>query len=471
MIETDDRKRLDERVRQEIDLAAQRPVEPTAPQNGIVTAPVPGVAAGIAVTPRWIRLKHFLRAIPVLGPALGAVNRVRRHPRWRERLRGVPLLGGALAWANGLRHLAATRRQVAEIAARQAAAEADQAEIAARQAAAEADQAEIAARQAAAEANQAAAIGNTEERFQLVAKHLADRDEELVTYGRLLAALEERLNAGRREMDALRRELAAVTRHSHQQGAELLLLQRRLSRMQEVSSSAPARPATAVPAASDALDAYYAAFEESFRGSRDEIKQRLSIYPPYLEAAGLAATGKPVVDLGCGRGEWLDVLRDAGYPAYGIDLNSVNVEGGRACGQDVRQEDAIGHLRGLAEGSLAAVTAFHLIEHLAFEGLVELVEEANRVLVSGGVLIMETPNPENLQVGACTFRNDPTHRQPIPPAVARFLVENRGFVQAEIVRLHPYPETDRVVAKSDLARRFNQFLYGPQDYAVIGRKI
>jgi O-antigen chain-terminating methyltransferase len=397
---------LDERIRQEIDWARERPREPLVPRADIMTPP----------------------PAPAAHPA--APDGAPQTPRLRERLRRIPLLGTALAWANGLLNLAATRRHVASLAARQTAVEADQAR----------------------------AAKLAEEHLRLAARHLSAHDQHLAELSRGLAELQEMLRAERRNG-------AILTRRSQQQQDEILLLQRRLSRLLEPSA---AGPASAAPAAAGALDAFYTAFEAAFRGGRDEIRQRLAVYLERLEP--LRGTGKPILDLGCGRGEWLELLGEAKVPAYGVDLNLVNVARGGEAGLDVRHEDALVHLRSLSEGSLAAVTAFHLIEHLPFETLAELVDEARRVLVAKGLLILETPNPENLQVATCTFRNDPTHRQPIPPAVARFLVENRGFGQVEILRLHPFPEADRLTERSELARRFNDFLYGPQDYAVIGCK-
>ncbi len=384
----DNMKRFSERVRQEMDLAQQRPLEPIPPQQGVILPPAPTPSPEGASAPATF-------AAPPGASGL------------RQLLRGLPVLGGALAWANGLRDLAGTRRRLAEGLARLA-------ELANRQAGFAAQQSEFTARQ----------------------------------------------NAGQGEIERLRQEFAALAGHCERQRTQLMLLQHRLSRLPEVPAGPP----------SDRLDAFYMAFEDSFRGSPDEIKQRLLIYLGPLAAAGLKATGKPILDLGCGRGEWLELLREQNYPAYGIDLNGLNVSRGIESGLDMRREDAIGHLRGLADGSLAAVTAFHLIEHLPFETLIELVEQAHRALMPGGIMILESPSPENIQVGAYSFYNDPTHRHPIPASVARFMVENCGFPHPEVLRLNPCPETDRVADDSDLGRRFNQFFYGAQDYAVIGRK-
>ena len=124
----------------------------------------------------------------------------------------------------------------------------------------------------------------------------------------------------------------------------------------------------------------------------------------------------------------------------------------------------------LPAASRSAVTAFHVVEHLGFEVLVDFLDEALRVLMPGGMLILETPNPENLRVGANSFYNDPTHRNPIPPETLRFLVHQRGFAEAEILRLHPFPVEQHLKANDEDARRLNDLLFGPQDYAVIARR-
>jgi O-antigen chain-terminating methyltransferase len=103
------------------------------------------------------------------------------------------------------------------------------------------------------------------------------------------------------------------------------------------------------------------------------------------------------------------------------------------------------------------------------ESIIRLIDESFRVLDSGGLLIFETPNPENIQVGACNFYLDPTHRNPIPPPVLKFFLESRGFEQVEVLRLNP-SIAEPVDGDSDLVQRFNKLFYGPMDYAVIGRR-
>jgi len=221
------------------------------------------------------------------------------------------------------------------------------------------------------------------------------------------------------------------------------------------------------------LDALYAALQDEFRGSRQEIKDRLSVYLPRFAEAGIGRASMPILDVGCGRGEWLELLRENQLHAGGIDLNRVVLAICQERGLPVVEADAIAHLRGLPEASLGAVTAFHLIEHLELPRLLDLLDAAWHALKPGGVAIFETPNPNNMFVSSRYFYLDPTHRHPIPPALGRFLAEAHGFERVEILELHPWPVEQRVDTSTGgaVAARFNECFYGPQDYAIIGWKV
>jgi SAM-dependent methyltransferase len=218
-------------------------------------------------------------------------------------------------------------------------------------------------------------------------------------------------------------------------------------------------------------DSLYVAFEDVFRGSREEIKARQSAYLPLLERHHIGIPVMPLLDVGCGRGEWLEVLRDHHRIARGVDRNDKMVEYCRAAAFEVERGDALEYLRSLPAQSLGAVTSFHLVEHLPFETVIALVDESLRVLRPGGILILETPNPQNLLVGTHTFYLDPTHLRPLPSAMLRFFVEARGFCQVEVHELHPYDASIRFPDESIIASRLNDYLYGSQDYAVIGIKV
>lgn len=217
------------------------------------------------------------------------------------------------------------------------------------------------------------------------------------------------------------------------------------------------------------LDGFYVAFEDRFRGSRQEIMHKLGVYLPYIRQAVERTAGAVVLDVGCGRGEWLELLYREGIPARGVDTNRLMIEQCRARCLEVVNGDALTYLRSLPDGELGAVTGFHVIEHLPFEELIRLMDETIRVLRPGGIVIFETPNPQNLAVGGCSFYMDPTHQRPLPSTTIRLLAELRGFVDVDILDLHPSTATP-INEQTDVAARFNELFYGPMDYAVLGRK-
>jgi O-antigen chain-terminating methyltransferase len=217
------------------------------------------------------------------------------------------------------------------------------------------------------------------------------------------------------------------------------------------------------------LEALYVAFEERFRGSREEIRERLKVYLPLLRNAALGEEPMPILDLGCGRGEWLELLRDEGLHARGVDASIAMVEASRQQGLEVCLGDAPGYLRGVPDASLGGVTGFHIIEHLPLKALIQMLDEIVRVLKPGGIALFETPNPENVLVGSNNFYLDPTHHKPLPSLLVQFLAEYCGLSRVEVRKLNPPPHEMRVHG-SELAERFNHYFYGPRDYAVIGWK-
>jgi O-antigen chain-terminating methyltransferase len=133
------------------------------------------------------------------------------------------------------------------------------------------------------------------------------------------------------------------------------------------------------------------------------------------------------------------------------------------------EADVLTYLRGLPGESLNAVTSFHLVEHLPFEMLIQLLDEIVRTLRRGGLLILETPNPENLLVGSCNFYADPTHRHPIPSETLQFLLESRGLHDTKVLKLRPRDEA-RIEGDSEIVQRFNDLLYCAPDYGIIATK-
>jgi len=216
----------------------------------------------------------------------------------------------------------------------------------------------------------------------------------------------------------------------------------------------------------EGLAELYADFEDQFRGPYEEIKDRLRVYLPIFERAQVTTD---ILDVGCGRGEWLELLRETGMQARGVDHNRIFIERCRQRGLDVVQADAIAYLRELADASLNAATSFHLVEHLPFKTLLTLLDEAVRVLKPGAPLILETPNPANFIVGSHTFYADPTHRNPIPSMTLRFLLEARGLKNIEVMNVRPQEEA-KIAGDDELTKRFNEYFFASPDYGIVGWK-
>lgn len=185
---------------------------------------------------------------------------------------------------------------------------------------------------------------------------------------------------------------------------------------------------------------FYRAFEERYRGSRELIRKRLTAYLPFITPLRDLYPDAQAIDLGCGRGEWIELLRDNGFDAKGVDLDREMLAACDERGLSVVEGDAIACLQSLPDSSQCIVSGFHIAEHIAFNDLENLVIHALRVLKPGGVLIMETPNPENLVVGTNNFYLDPTHIRPIPPLLLSFIPEYHGFDRVCTVRLQERSE-------------------------------
>jgi O-antigen chain-terminating methyltransferase len=225
------------------------------------------------------------------------------------------------------------------------------------------------------------------------------------------------------------------------------------------------------------MEQQYASFEEVFRGERGQIKLRVAHYLEALAAAGIApGSSEVILDLGSGRGEWLEVLAEHGYSGRGVDLNRGMLEESEKRGHEVVEADVLNYLKAQDGDSIAAITSMHLVEHIPHPVLIQLLDEALRVLRPGGVLILETPNPENVLVGSCRFYMDPTHLNPIPPLLLQWTVQARGFEQAVIERLSEHrgdpeivPVPGSVPGAAQINRMIDWFTV-PPDYAVIARK-
>ena len=213
----------------------------------------------------------------------------------------------------------------------------------------------------------------------------------------------------------------------------------------------------------------YAAIEEHFRGSQETISSRQRSYLPFLEKA--KQENLPVLDLGCGRGEWLEILKSEGFACEGIDTNQVFLAECVEKGLNTTNIDLLSYLSSQGSPRFGAITLFQVAEHLPFNVLVEVFRAARKCLVPGGVFIVETPNAKNLRVGAGTFWIDPTHERPLYPELLEFLSQLVGFEKYETkysasnVDLYEYsdapPHTRAILEMLTLA------VDGPADYALI----
>lgn len=212
-------------------------------------------------------------------------------------------------------------------------------------------------------------------------------------------------------------------------------------------------------------DQFYKAFEDRCRGSQADVQARQSAYLPLLEMLK-DMDGASALDIGCGRGEWLTLLRNQEFAAMGVDLDATMV---RTCiekGFAVTQQDAVEALNQRGDESEALISGFHIAEHLPFEALFTLVNASFRVLKPGGVLLLETPNPENISVGTSSFYMDPTHLKPLPPGLLQFICEYSGFAPVKIIRLHERQE----VLEKEHPTLMDVFWESSPDYAVVAQK-
>jgi SAM-dependent methyltransferase len=256
--------------------------------------------------------------------------------------------------------------------------------------------------------------------------------------------------------DATERDLSGLRRHAAIQDARFGVLEAPCAR----AASPLSVPA---PAAPELPPAVYSLFEERFRGPAEAIAEGQRFYLAFLRGVP-----GPVLDAGCGRGEFLRLLREDGIAASGIELNPISVRLCREAGLEVEEGDALSLLAGRPAESLGAVVAFQVVEHWTAAQIFAFLRQARRTLKPEGVLIAETVNTDSLSALRAFFL-DPTHVRPVPPAALAFLAEAAGFADARVEYRAPLPSAERLEEATANDAKLNRLLFGPQDYALIAR--
>ena len=261
------------------------------------------------------------------------------------------------------------------------------------------------------------------------------------------------------QVDALQERLCELERQPADSPAGLAEIGRRLERLEQAEAGRRFRPSFS-----------WAEFDDEFRGSRDEIKERYRD----LVANHLADAG-PVLDIGCGRGEIIELLAEAGVEVRGVELDPQLAADAQARGLPVEVGDGLGVLATTDDASLGAVALIQVVEHLGPQGVVDVVSLAVDKLRPGGRLVIETVNPQSLYVFARAFYVDPTHDRPIHPVYLRFLAEKSGFRQVVLEWRSPPPESEVLQLVGDgpadaNLERVNSVLFAPQDYVLVATR-
>jgi 2-polyprenyl-3-methyl-5-hydroxy-6-metoxy-1,4-benzoquinol methylase len=245
--------------------------------------------------------------------------------------------------------------------------------------------------------------------------------------------------------------------------AELRTLRQRAQIGAPGFSLPPAAAPQITPPSTPALAFDYGRFAERFRGPEEYVKNGQQIYLPDF-------TGRQsVLDIGCGRGEFLESMRDAGVPARGIDLSEESVAICRAKGLDASVADLFVYLNDLPEAALDGIFCSQVVEHVPPERLPEMIKLCASRLSRGGLIAIETPNPECLAIFATHFYLDPTHTRPVPSALLAFYMEEFGLGRIETRKLAPAIES--MPSLSDLPATFRESFFGALDYAIVARKL
>ncbi len=241
--------------------------------------------------------------------------------------------------------------------------------------------------------------------------------------------------------------------------AELRLVRQRAALGTRDAGSAPA--GGPVPAATPAFDPAW--FAERFRGTREYVRESQRFYVPLFQDCA------PVLDLGCGRGEFLELMKEAGIDAQGVDASEESVAQCVAKGLKAEAADLFAYLEGLPEAAMGGIFCCQVVEHLPAERVPGLIKLAAAKLSRGGLLAVETPNPECLASLAVHFYLDPTHQRPVPSPLLKYYFEEAGLGGIEIRRLSPAVES--MPSLASLPEEFREAFFGGLDYAILGRKL
>jgi 2-polyprenyl-3-methyl-5-hydroxy-6-metoxy-1,4-benzoquinol methylase len=253
------------------------------------------------------------------------------------------------------------------------------------------------------------------------------------------------------DLDRIRTEYERVIH------AELRIVRQRLA-------AGAGIPATTRPAeAAFALPFDYARFAERFRGPAEYVTESQRFYVPYFSGR------RHVLDVGCGRGEFLKLMQEAGVPARGIEASDESVEYCRSLGLDATRADLFSYLTDQPEGTLDGIFCSQVVEHLPTDRLAEMVRLCASRLSTGGVLAIETPNPECLAIFGSHFYLDPTHTRPVPSQLLAFYMEEFGLGRVDV---HPKaPAIDTMPEIGELPEGFRNKFFGGLDYAIIAYKL
>ena len=334
--------------------------------------------------------------------------------------------------------------------------------------------------------------GHIRDRYIALDGAVAGLTDEILKRWESMVAREQRFDARTTAIGAAQAESSREFRDAiavlHQATIALKRELERIGTTGQAAFAAPgaalappdATPARQAPATTDSathgrFGAWkYVGFEDRFRGSRDEIRRRLEAYVPIFSGAS------DVLDIGCGRGEFLNLLREHGIGARGLDLNHEMVEVCQAQGLTAVEGDALGYLRSLPDQSLGGLFAAQVAEHLDPDYLLELLEEAFVKLRPGSAIVLETINVASWFAFFSSYIRDITHVRPLHPDTLSYLLTAHGFQEVTVRFSAPYPERDKLVrvggegviedAINANADKLNALLFTDMDYAAIGRR-